>query len=141
MTKRKTPVNKQTLRPTPTALLNPRMDPIFKAIFTQNTKESEEALQSFISSVLGRKIKNLKLTTNEPPVDNTTQSQMSFDVSVTFENGETASIEMQGRNRDYSYEARSELQIARLLNNNLKNRKRMESRKSISDFCTELSPS
>ena len=97
--------DKETLRPSPTALLNPRMDPIFKAIFTQETKESYAALESFISSVLGRKIKDLKLTTNEPPVDNTTESKMSFDVSVTFDNGEKASIEMQGRNRDYTYEA------------------------------------
>ena len=112
--------DKETLRPSPTALLNPRMDPIFKAIFTQETKESYAALESFISSVLGRKIKDLKLTTNEPPVDNTTESKMSFDVSVTFDNGEKASIEMQGRNRDYTYEARSEIQVARLLNINAK---------------------
>ncbi len=116
----KTIQDKETLRPSPTALLNPRMDPIFKAIFTQETKESYAALESFISSVLGRKIKNLKLTANEPPVDNTTESQMTFDVSVTFDNDEKASIEMQGRNRDYTYEARSEIQVARLLNINAK---------------------
>ena len=112
--------DKETLRPSPTALLNPRMDPIFKAIFTKETKESYAALESFISSVLGRKIKNLKLTANEPPVDNATESQMTFDVSVTFDNDEKASIEMQGRNRDYTYEARSEIQVARLLNINAK---------------------
>ncbi len=120
MTETKPTQNKENVRPSPTALLNPRMDPIFKAIFTQETKESYAALESFISSVLGRKIKDLKLTANEPPVDNTTESQMSFDVSVTFDNGEKASIEMQGRNRNYAYEARSEIQVARLLNINAK---------------------
>ena len=112
--------NKKSVRPSPTALLNPRMDPIFKAIFTQETQESDKALQSFISSVLGRKIKNIKLTANEPPVDTEDLMQMSFDVSVTFEDGERASIEMQGRNHKYDYPSRSEIQVARLLNNNAK---------------------
>ncbi len=110
----------KTLRPSPTALLNPRLDPNFKAIFTQETKESDEALQSFLSSILGRKITNIKLTSNEPPVDTPDLLQMSFDVSVTFEDGEKACIEMQGRNHKYSYSARSEIQVARLLNNNVK---------------------
>ena len=111
---------KTTLRPSPTALLNPRIDAIFKAIFTQETEESNEALLSLITSVLGKKITNLKLTSNEPPLTTTEDKKMSFDVSVTFENGERASIEMQGRNVDDSFETRSEIQIARLLNNNAK---------------------
>lgn len=110
----------ETLRPSPTALLNPRIDPIFKAIFTQETKESDTALKSFISSVLNRTIKSIRLTSSEPPVDNTSQMQMSFDVSVTFDDGERASIEMQGRNQGYGYEGRSEIQVARLLNINAK---------------------
>ena len=111
---------KTTLRPSPTALLNPRIDAIFTAIFTQETEESNEALLSLITSVLGKKITNLKLTSNEPPLTTTEDKKMSFDVSVTFENGERASIEMQGRNVDDSFETRSEIQIARLLNNNAK---------------------
>lgn len=111
---------KITLRPSPTALLNPRIDAIFKAIFTQETEESNEALLSLITSVLGKKITNIKLTSNEPPLTTTEDKKMSFDVSVTFENGERASIEMQGRNVDDSFETRSEIQIARLLNNNAK---------------------
>mgnify|MGYP007069855274 CR=1 FL=1 len=46
---------KQTLRPSPTAILNPRLDVNFKALFTQGTKGSDTALRSFLSSVLGRK--------------------------------------------------------------------------------------
>lgn len=111
---------KQTLRPTPTAILNPRLDVNFKALFTQGTKESDAALQSFISAAVGRKIKNLKLDPNEPAVDTPSQMQMSFDVAVTFDDGEKASIEMQGRDREYDYAARSEIQAARLLNNNAK---------------------
>ena len=111
---------KRTLRPSPTALLNPRLDVNFKAIFTQETKESYTALQSFLSSALNRNIEKLSLTTNEPPVDTPSQMQMSFDVAVTFEDGEKASIEMQGRDREYNYSVRSEIQVARLLNNNAK---------------------
>jgi len=69
-------MEKQTLRPSPTALLNPRLDINFKSIFTQETQESDEALLSFLSSILNRKIKNLKLTGNEPPVDIPSQLQM-----------------------------------------------------------------
>lgn len=121
--------NKQTLRPSPTALLNPRIDAIFKAIFTQETEDSNMALESLISSVLGRKIDSLKITSNEPPVTTTKDKKMSFDVSVTFEGGERASIEMQGRNVDNSFETRSEIQVARLLNNNAKSGKKWKVKK------------
>lgn len=110
----------QTLRPSPTALLNPRLDPTFKALFTQETKESNAALESFLSSILGRKIRDVRLTSNEPPVDTIELMQMSFDVSVVFDDGEKASIEMQGRSQNYDYGTRSEIQAARLLNNNAK---------------------
>ena len=120
---------KKTLRPSPTALLNPRLDPNFKAIFTQETKGSYKALQSFLSSILGRKIKDVSLTANEPTVDMEDQMQMSFDVSVIFDNGEKASIEMQGRSQDYSYETRCEIQVARLLNNNAKKSENWQSEK------------
>ena len=81
-------------RPSPTAILNPRLDVNFKALFTQGTKESDTALQSFISAAIGRKIKSLKLDPNEPPADTPSQMQMSFDVAVTFDDGEKADIEM-----------------------------------------------
>ncbi|MBQ3835506.1 MAG: PD-(D/E)XK nuclease family transposase, partial [Treponema sp.] len=111
---------KQTLRPSPTAILNPRLDVNFKALFTQGTKESDAALKSFISAAVGRQIKSLKLDPNEPPVDAPSQMQMSFDVAVTFDDGEKAAIEVQGRDREYDFKARAEIQAARLLNNNAK---------------------
>lgn len=120
---------KQTLRPSPTAILNPRLDVNFKAMFTQETKESYAALQSFLSSVLNRKIRTVSLTTNEPVVDAIYQMQMSFDVAVTFDDGEKASIEMQGRDREYDYSARSEIQVARLLNNNVKKNSKWKAEK------------
>ncbi len=108
---------KTTLRPSPNALLNPRCDPMFKAIFTQGTKDSQLALTDFISAVLGREIRSVTLQPNEPFVETSEQMQMSFDVSVVFADGECAELEMQGRNRDYDYGTRSEVHAARLLNN------------------------
>lgn len=109
-------------RPSPTALLNPMCDPIFKAIFTQNTKESALALNDFLSTMLGRKVVNLQLAPNEPAVETLSQMQMRFDVSVTFDDGECADIECQCRKNEaeYDYSVRSEVQVARLLNNNAK---------------------
>ena len=60
---------KQTLRPSPTALLNPRYDFSFKAMFTQETRESPAALQDFISTLLGRNVTEITLLPNEPPVE------------------------------------------------------------------------
>ncbi|MBQ4013673.1 MAG: Rpn family recombination-promoting nuclease/putative transposase [Treponema sp.] len=111
---------KVTYRPSPTALLNPRLDWNFKAMFTQETEGSQIALKSFLSSVLGRAIKEAAVAANEPPVDAPSQMQMSFDVSVKFDDGEKASIEMQGQARKYDYAVRSEIHAARLLNNNAK---------------------
>ena len=110
----------QSYRPSPTAILNPRLDVNFKAMFTQDTEGSQIALKSFLSSVLGRSITEASLTANEPPADTPSQMQMAFDVSVKFDDGEKASIEMQGRDREYDYAVRSEVQAARLLNNNAK---------------------
>ena len=118
--KEKTKEEKTSLRPSPTALLNPRMDVNFKAIFTQETEESNEALKSFLSSVLGKEVVKVQISANEPPVDIPSQIQMTFDVSVTFNNGEKADIEMQGKDQKYDFSVRSEIQVARLLNNNAK---------------------
>ena len=109
-------MERKSLRPSPTALINPRCDPMFKAIFTQNTAESNFALKDFLSAILSREIRELSLQPNEPPVDSLSEMQMSFDVSVIFNDGERADIEMQGRNYDYDYAARAEIQAARILN-------------------------
>lgn len=111
---------KQTLRPSPTALLNPRIDPAFKGIFTQGTEQSELALKSFLSAMIGRNVVEVTLQPNEPPVDTITQKQMSFDVSVKFDDNELADIEMQGQKQDYDLGFRSEGQVARLLNSTIK---------------------
>ena len=49
------------------ALLNPRMDSTFKALFTQNTKESHDALHAFLEAATERKIKSFELRANDAP--------------------------------------------------------------------------
>ncbi len=106
---------RKPLRPSPTALLNPRSDPTFKTLFTQNTPESNDALRDLISAMLGKAVRSIKLLPNEPPKKSRTEKQMAFDVHCVLENGEPAEIEMQGRDKEHSYAGRAEAHAARLL--------------------------
>ena len=114
------PAQLYTARPNPTALLSPLYDSTFKGIFTQETEDSNLALQSFISAVLGRTVSKVILKPNEPAKEGTEQKGMSYDISVEFDNGELSDIEMQAFKQKYDYEIRAEIQAARLLNNNSK---------------------
>ena len=107
-----------TLRPSPTALLNPRCDSSFKAMFAADSPESNAALKDFISTILNREVKEISLLPNEPVVEIITENQMSFDVNVKFDNNEKIALEMQARNREYDYSARAEIHVARLLSTN-----------------------
>ena len=49
------------------ALLNPRVDSTFKALFTQDTEDSRGALHSFLEAAVERKIASWKLTANDSP--------------------------------------------------------------------------
>ena len=107
--------NTTTLRPSPTALLDPKCDSSFKAMFAADTEDSNKALKDFISTILNRNIVDLELMPNEPASEVKDQNQMSFDVSVKFDDGERIDLEIQCRNREYDYAARAEIQAARLL--------------------------
>ena len=48
-------------------ILNPRLDPNFKAIFTQPTPESRCALKSFLTAAIGRKVVDVTVVENEEP--------------------------------------------------------------------------
>ncbi len=108
-------MERKSLRPSPTALLNPRCDASFKALFTQETKESNAALRDFISALIGKEVRKMAFVPNEPPVDDIRQKQMSFDVSVVFNDGERADLEMQAWHQDYDFAVRAESMVARLL--------------------------
>ena len=96
------------------ALLNPRVDSTFKALFTQPTDESRGALKSFLEAATEQKIKTWKLTANDAPVEFGGQRGVSYDIACEFDNGLSADIEMQAFNQKYDYGRRAEYQVARL---------------------------
>lgn len=116
-------------RPNHTAILSPLYDSTFKAIFTQETEDSKLVLKGFISAVFEREISRVELKNNEPPTESKKQKKMSFDVSVEFDDGEIADIELQARNQNYDFGIRAEIQAARLLTNNAKKGKKWDSPK------------
>ncbi|MBR6295052.1 MAG: Rpn family recombination-promoting nuclease/putative transposase [Treponema sp.] len=96
------------------ALLNPRIDSTFKALFTQPTQESHDALHSFLEAATEQKIKTFEITSNEPPISYKGQRQVNFDIACILDDGRIAEIEMQSFNQKYDYGKRAEYQIARL---------------------------
>ena len=105
----------KSARPYPGAILNPRNDKVFKAIFTGNSKESEFALKSFLSAVIGKEVVKVQLYANELPSPLPEEKNSSFDISVVFNDGERAEIEMQGRNREDSFNDRIVFLASRLM--------------------------
>ena len=96
------------------ALLNPRVDSTFKALFTQPTPESREALHSFLEAATERKIKSFTLSPNDAPGMFPEQRGVSYDILCVFDDGLSANIEMQAFNQKYDYGKRAEYQVARL---------------------------
>ena len=96
------------------ALLNPRVDSTFKALFTQPNDDSRGALQSFLEAATERKIASWELRPNEAPVGFSGQRGVSYDIACEFANGLSADIEMQAFDQLYDYGKRAEYQVARL---------------------------
>ena len=107
----------QTMRPYPGARLDPKHDPIFKSLFTQNTEESQKALTAFLSVILEQQIINVKLSPNELPIESEKDKQSIFDLSChTADSEKVLNVEMQGLNIYNSFDKRSEYHVAHLLN-------------------------
>ena len=102
------------------ALLNPRVDSTFKALFTQSSNESREAMHAFLEAATERKIKEWHLSPTESPIEILDQRGVSFDIACVFENGMAADIEMQAFRQGYDYGQRAEYQVARLESTHLK---------------------
>ena len=69
-------------------------DAVFKAVFTKNTAESRTALKGLLSAFLERELFVLEVTANEPPINDLRDRQIRFDISVRFNDGELANVEM-----------------------------------------------
>ena len=104
-----------SLRPSPTALLNPIADPIFKILFTDESKEAHEALTCFLTDIIGKKVTDVVLQPNELSGETLTDKQAEFDINCKIQ-GKVVNIEMQGRNENDDYGKRTEYHVAHLLN-------------------------
>jgi predicted transposase/invertase (TIGR01784 family) len=90
-----------------------RYDPVFKAVFTKDTKESRGALSHLISALIGRAVNVEAIITNEPPVDDLRQRYLRFDVACMTKEGEPVNVEM-SLNPQKSEQVRLEYYAARL---------------------------
>jgi len=71
-----------------------RLDGVFKAVFTRDTRASRIALSKLISHLICRDITVIAITANEPPIDNIRDRQIRFDISCRAETGELINVEM-----------------------------------------------
>ena len=69
-------------------------DNVFKAVFTKNTPESKGALSRLVSALIGRKVSIIAISANEPPVENTQDRQIRFDINCKAKSGEFLNVEM-----------------------------------------------
>ena len=69
-------------------------DAVFKAVFTKNTPESRTALKSLLSAFLERELCVLEVMANEAPINDIRDRQIRYDISVRFNDGELANVEM-----------------------------------------------
>ena len=99
----------------PTRILNPRLDPNFKAIFTQDTEDSRKALRSFLSAAIGREVSSATVVNTEIPKVYDIQRGINYDINCTFADGEKAQVEIQSRDEGFAYGKRAEYYAARLL--------------------------
>jgi len=77
-----------------TRVLDIRYDPVFKAVFTKDTSKSRGALSDLISTFIGRNVSVETVIANEPPIDDTRQRYLRFDVACKTKNGELVNVEM-----------------------------------------------
>ena len=105
----------KTYRPSPTALLNPCVDPIFKILFTDASDEAHQALTCFLSDILEKTVTDVVLQPNELSGESSSDKQSEFDINCKID-GKVVNIEMQGENHKSDYGKRAEYHAAHVLN-------------------------
>jgi len=103
-------------RPTPTALLNPRLDPIFKILFTDNSHESRVALSEFLGAIFEAPISQLRLLPNILSGETKDDKVPQFDLTCKIGDSTFANVEMQGHSHYKFFDNRAEYHVAHLLN-------------------------
>jgi len=94
-------------------ILDIRYDEVFKAVFTKDTTNSRTALSKLISALIGRTVEVEAIIANEPPIDDTRQRYLRFDVVCKTKEGEFVNVEM-SFNPNASEQVRLEYHVARL---------------------------
>jgi predicted transposase/invertase (TIGR01784 family) len=81
--------------------LSPTSDVVFKSLFAKETPESQKALAGFLSGVLDSPVTQVRVLNPEILPEFITAKTVRLDVHCTFNNGQSADIEMQmGRQHD-----------------------------------------
>ena len=75
-------------------ILDIRYDPVFKGVFTKDTAKSRGALSRLISALIGRTVTVETIIANEPPVDDTRQRYLRFEMACRTGKGEPVNVEM-----------------------------------------------
>jgi predicted transposase/invertase (TIGR01784 family) len=70
-------------------------DAVFKAMLTSNNDDSREALRSLLSACIRRKVSAARVINNDLVPAHLDAKTVRLDVHVTFNDGETANLEMQ----------------------------------------------
>ena len=97
-------------------ILNPCIDSTFKSLFTTNSPESNTALRCFLQAVLGHQVTEVRLQPNELSTETPFDKQTQFDIACVLDETEPVNVEMQGVNREKSYDKRAEYNAAHLMN-------------------------
>ena len=69
-------------------------DNVFKAVFTRGTPASQRALSKLISALICQEITVITINTNELPINNVRDRQISFDINCKAGDGELINVEM-----------------------------------------------
>jgi predicted transposase/invertase (TIGR01784 family) len=105
-------VNEKAVQGEPLSVMN---DLVFKAMLTSDSEDSREALRSLLSACTRRPVSNVRITNNDLVPPHLNAKAVKVDVHVTFNDGETAVLEMQISKTDDDIKARAELYAAMLL--------------------------
>jgi predicted transposase/invertase (TIGR01784 family) len=93
--------NKTGIFPENDSPIDIRYDSVFKAVFTKESPESQQALSKLISALIGREITIVTLCVNEPAITNLKDRQIRFDINCRAENGERINVEMSFNPKPY----------------------------------------
>ncbi|GHV66209.1 hypothetical protein AGMMS49928_00330 [Spirochaetia bacterium] len=96
-------------------ILNIMNDTVFKAVFSDDTEDSREALRLLLSSCTHREISRVQVMNSEILPEYLAGKSSRLDVHVTFNDGEAADLEMQIDKSGDDLKARSAFYAARLL--------------------------